>query len=284
MTKNTEENKEAKENKETKAETPEEKSLKIVGTKGIDLAGFEDYAREDSTTGLEIIDQTDLKMPKVKLVQAQSEEHTKDDVPVGHYYNAVTKEHSETIECIMLALGKSRVMWPATFKRGDKPLCRSFDGVRKTEGIGDGICAKCQYSQWGEGGEKPDCNLGYVWLGVDSKNRPFRLNARGASMTPTKDFLNTVFPQLNRGGKQLGIFVFKLVLSSRKESNDKGTYYVMNYDIVGTIDKKDYSELEGMSASLRELFLKAIDIDNLTEGVEISEPDEGEGSPEGTLF
>ncbi len=37
---------------------------------------------------------------------------------------------------------------------------------------------------------------------------------------------------------------------------------MLNYKVIGTIDPKVYKELEGLSLSLQELFLKAIDKDN----------------------
>lgn len=251
-----------------------------------DLSQFE--GSENGATGLEVIDQTDLKLPKIKLVQMTSEEFTKLNIAPGSFYNTVTKESSDKLECIMLALGKSRAMWPATFKRGDKPLCRSYDGLRKTEGMGDGNCIACQYAKWPETGEKPPCTMGYIWLGLDNQNRPFRLPVRGSSVSITKDFLNVVIPQLSRGGKHLGIFVFKLVLTAEKQTNDKGTFYVLKYNIVGTIGKDDYPVLEGMSSSLREIFLTAIDKDNIAVDIDdsgdIIESDESSNQPGGILF
>jgi hypothetical protein len=248
--------------KEVGKEEKKEEKKEVLSTSELSLDIFSGKGSESSEgTGLEAVDQTDLKLPKVKIVQTTSEEFTKSKITPGFFYNNVTKQASETIDCILLALGKSRVMWPKQFKRGDKPLCRSFDAVRKTEGCGDGTCQNCQYAKWPESGETPDCTQGYIWLAVDKDANPFRFPAQGASVAPTKDFLNAVVPKLSKGGKHLGIFVFKVRLSTEQQTNDKGTYYVIKYDIIGTIGADDYDNLESMSASLKELFLKAIDQD-----------------------
>lgn len=232
----------------------------VTGMGSFDLDSFSGVVTS-GTTGLEAVDQTDLKLPKVKIVQMTSEEFTKDGIAPGSFYNTVTKESSETLDCVLLALGKSRVMWPAQFKRGDKPLCRSFDGINKTEGCGEAKCAKCDYAVWPEDGGTPPCTQGYVWLAVDAEGRPFRISAQGSSVSPTKDFINAVAPKLRRGNTSLGIFVFKIRLSTEKLSNDKGTYFIIKYSLIGTIEPSKYSEFEGLSASLRELFLQAIDKD-----------------------
>lgn len=236
-----------------------EESKNIAIDLALDLSQFE--GSETAVTGLEAVDQTDIKLPAIRIIQMLSEEATKNNVPPGSFYNTVTKEHSDSLECVLLTLGKSRVMWPSVFKRGDKPLCRSFDGKTKTEGIGDGVCQKCQYSQWIDG-EKPKCTQGYVWMAVDKTGQPFRLNAKGASVGPTKDFLTAVSQKLNSGGKKIGIFALKIKLTLDKISDEKGVYFVLNYKVIGTIDPKVYKELEGLSLSLQELFLKAIDKDN----------------------
>lgn len=237
----------------------EEKKDLATQKTNFDLDMFADYASD--VTGLESVDQTDLKLPKIKLVQMTSEEFTQGGITPGYFYNTITKEATPEIECILLALGKSRVMWPAQFKRGDKPLCRSFDAKKKTEGIGDGDCSKCEYAVWPADGTKPPCTQGYIWLGLDKENTPFRISMQGASVAPTKDFLNAIVPKLSRGGKHLGVFVFKIRITSEKQTNDKGAYFIAKYEIVGTIEQNDYKTLEDMSMSLRELFLQAIDKD-----------------------
>ena len=102
---------------------------------------------EVEVVGLDV-NASDMKLPKVKLMQQTSQEavKSKGKIVAGQYYNTVTQEATEEIDCILLDQGKSMVMWKRPFKRGEEPLCRSFDGKVKAEGCGDGNCEKCQYS------------------------------------------------------------------------------------------------------------------------------------------
>jgi hypothetical protein len=284
----------------------EEKQVPAENTTGslsnFDFGSFADLASDTGTTGLEALDATDLKLPKYKIVQITSEEFTRDGIMPGKFYNVLTKEVKDSVNCILLALGKSRVMWPQPFNRGDKPQCRSFDGAKKTEGCGEGVCATCKFSQWPKDDaaagdkkkdNKPACTMGYLWLGVDDQDSVFRIAAQGSSVKPTKEFLNTIAPKLIRGSKKLGIFIFKIQLTTEKITDAKGTYYILKYNPVGIIDPADYEGLQAMSESYHALFMQALKQD--TESVDTEEygdeaPDNvssGEGTGEkkaGSLF
>lgn len=258
------------------------------------LEDFSSYGDED-ISGLEVIDQTDIRMPKIKIVQITSQEFSQEKIPAGHFYNAVTKEHSEYLDCVFLTLGKTRVKWPEFFKRGDKPLCRSIDGLRG-EGVGDGVCANCQYSSWNSlkaDQTKPSCNMSYVWLGVTPNGSPFRFIAGGANVSITKDFINKVLPKLRmKNGKKLGIFAIKVRLSTEQKTNDRGTFYVLRYDITGSINPQNYNDLDAMSKSLKSLFSKAVAMeaeneDNFNEDSHSGQNDssnDSQSNQEGSFF
>lgn len=180
------------------------------------------------------LDASDAKLPKIKILQSTSQEVAKSGgkLRAGQFYNTVTCEATDTIDCILLDQGKSMIMWPESFKRGEDPLCRSIDGKTKTEGCGDGNCETCQYSSqnpqaWRnlkDGKTKPPCNKSYVWLAIDCKTKmPFRIIASGASVAPTKDFLNKLI-MLN-----VEPFACKVTLATAQKENDKGLFYVLDY-------------------------------------------------------
>ena len=223
---------------------------------------------EVEVVGLDV-NASDMKLPKVKLMQQTSQEavKSKGKIVAGQYYNTVTQEATEEIDCILLDQGKSMVMWKRPFKRGEEPLCRSFDGKVKAEGCGDGNCEKCQYSSqnpkaWEiakeKGETKPGCNMSYVFLALDCKTKmPFRIIAAGASVKTAKDFLNKLLP--------LGVspFACKVTLKSHQEENDQGIFYVMDFDNLrpndecinsdGSLNIEKYKELEDMSKTYKSL-------------------------------
>lgn len=227
---------------------------------------------EAQVIGLDV-NASDMKMPKIKLLQSTSPEVTKSKgkIQAGQFYNTVTQEAMDSVDCVLLDQGKSMVMWKTPFKRGDDPLCRSFDGKVKTEGCGDGRCETCQYSSqnpkaWNslkENETKPPCNMSYVFLAKDcATGMPFRIIVAGASVSNAKDFLNKLIP-LN-----VSPFACKVTLTSEQQENDMGVFHVVKFenfrpndDVLnpdGTLDVEKYKALEDMSISYKELFMTQI--------------------------
>ena len=83
----------------------------------LDLSQLDDVNIE--FTGLEEIGQGDIKLGKWKLLQPTSAEVTK-DIPPGSFYNTVTKEVREELIVTVLKTGKSRVMFPEKYRKGDR--------------------------------------------------------------------------------------------------------------------------------------------------------------------
>lgn len=225
----------------------------------IDLSVLSDFKAEgaNKAIGLEATDRSDFKLPKIKLIQNTSVECTKGKVPAGSFYNSITKEHTTALACVLLALGKSRVMWKKPFKRGEDPLCRSFDGITKWDGTRK--CDSCKYQDWNklpEGENRPPCNMSYVWLGVTAGTEtPFRFIASGSSVSPTKDFINTIVPT------RLSPFAFKVTLRSEQQSNESGVFYVAKYEVAGTSTKEEYLRYRDLSEGMAAMFLEANKID-----------------------
>lgn len=229
---------------------------------------------------------SDVKMPKVKLLQITSPEVAKSagKIQAGVFYNTVTEKTSETITAVLLDQGKMMTYWKQPFKRGEEPLCKSFDGKMKTEGCGDGNCLKCQYSSqnpkaWEnleEGKTKPPCNMAYTLLAIDcATGTPFRIIITGASVSKAKDFFSKLVPL------KVSPFACKVTLSSSQETNDMGTFYVVKFgdpvpndDVLnpdGSLNVEKYKELSETSKAYKDLFMTqlvqedVVDVDTYTE-------------------
>lgn len=215
--------------------------------------------------GLEAMDASDIKLPKIKIAQATSQEVADAKARPGQLYNPVTDKAFDSLTVSFLVLGKRRTMWPATFKRGDNPLCYSTDGI--TGQTVDGTrrpCLNCPYQDWNKmsaDAKHPPCMQGYVWLGVTlgesgEEPAPFRLIASGKSVGITKNFLNVL------AMKRVHLCVFNVKLSTVKESNDSGTYYVLKYDVVGAArDAAEARERMDMGRALSDLFRQTMETD-----------------------
>lgn len=257
------------------------------------FANFSAFKVDGPKVGLDM-NASDIKLPKVKVMQLTSQEAAKSNGKIrpGQFLNTVTGEASDTIDCILLDQGKSMVMWPQPFKRGEDALCRSFDGKVKTEGCGDGNCETCQFSSqnpkaWKamkQGSTKPPCNMSYVFLAIDTRNdMPFRFIASGASVKSAKSFLNKLLP-LN-----VEPFACKVTLTTTQESNDSGTFYVINFenlrpnddclDEKGVMITEKYEKLRDQSKTYKELFMSQIVQDDV-----VAVDDSSEDSENGALF
>jgi len=277
---------------------------------GLDL--LSDLKSDASMIGLENLDASDVKMPKIKLMQPTSLEVTKGLVSAGHFYNTVTKESYESLPCILLYMGKTRVKWKDKFKRGDEPLCRSFDGEKSIDGV---LCANCPDSHWDNSpdaeSKKSLCNKSLVWLGLmdTPQKTPFRIIMSGMSVSPTLDFSSMLL--INR----LEPFYFKINLTSEFKENDKGSFYVAKYPdirncktiIHDTLDSlgftpadakdavngpiflaerdKRIKEFKDIVVSLKELFFKAAEKDtvDISNAIELN-PEQETETKENALF
>ena len=186
------------------------------------LEAFAQFKMEGEIIGLEDVSPDDIKMPKLKLAQPTSQEVTDEKCKSGEYLNITTGVAYPTVKCHLLKVSKSRVKWPEQFKRGDAPLCRSFDGIMSESGR---HCKGCPDAVW-EDGKRPACGVVYSWLGLFADDSPFRMTFAGASISKVKDLLT----QLKIAG--LPAFAFNVELVSEKQKNDKGTYYITNFNLL----------------------------------------------------
>lgn len=219
---------------------PKEKveTTEMVATENLvlDLSLFDSFKSADGTiAGMEAMDSSDIKMPRIKLLQSTSEEAQKGLGKAGQFYNSVTGEAKDELEVILLVMGKSRVRFEEPYKRGAQPLCRSLDGKCSTDGE---ICDKCEFADWDKakdnGKDVPSCRQGITWMFVEADNTnsiPPRIVVSGASMSNQKNFLTKL---TGLGGYPPYILVTKI--TSKQESNDKGIFYVMNFDFAKNED------------------------------------------------
>lgn len=225
--------------------------------------GLEDFKAKDGVIkGLENTDKNDLKIGVYQLLQTTSELVADEKASAGTFYNSMTKRAEDSVDGILLYMTKTRVLWKKPFKRGDKALCRSFDG-KVGKGLPGGKCANCPKQQWGTDNTPPECREGYNWLGLDAHNgmKPFRFTAISSGVSPTKEFITDITSY------GYDLFCFSVSIVSRKEKNEQGTFYVPQYVINGPVSLDDAKKAEGMLESYKLIFEEDVELDtehNLT--------------------
>jgi len=252
----------------TKKKEEETKDLKTMDNDLLSkLEGMDDFAVTDGErVGLEDMDRTDIKIPVLQLLQPTSEATQEEKGKAGEFYNPTTEQSFPEVHATLLSLTKTRVRWGDDYRKGAKPLCRSFDG--KT-GIGDpGVaCANCPLKDWdNETNTKPECSQGYNWLALKNDDGDvFRYTAISSGVKPTKQFLTEYMKNYSK----FQLFVYKVKLTSAKEKNDKGTFYIPKYEIYDVHDKRSAAKakdvLESYKDMLKEDLKKAVEYQDAEE-------------------
>lgn len=231
------------------------------------LAALDKYGAANGTIkGLENVDKSDLKIAVYQLLQSNSEMVQKKEAEEGTFFNTQTKRAEVAIDGILLHMTKTRVLWKKPFKRGEKSLCRSFDG-KKGVGQPGGNCATCPKKDW-NGNTPPECRQGYNWLGLDLNNnlKPFRYTAISSGVAPTKDFIT----ELASYGRSP--FCFRVKITAVKTQNESGFFNIPMYEIYDVNSPEMVEKADAMLDSYKAMFEEDVALDSehgITEDPEI---------------
>jgi len=192
--------------------------------------------------GFERIDLREVSMPRVKVMQALSPELEDEEYgfrPGDIIHGALMEKLPENF--IPLLIWDSRILFSSR-EEGSKILCRANDGKHGySEGLDTPkLCSCCPYGQW-NGDNPPECTLTINVLAL----------FEGYDMPVVIQFANTSWKYGNRF-KQMALFsggdIFsrKYKLKSKKESNEKGTYYVIQVKPAGLPTEEEYKKAEAL--------------------------------------
>lgn len=174
----------------------------------------------DEMYGLEGLDREDITLPRIKLLQAMSDEVTDSNASPGQWLNTLSgQSYGTQFEFIPISVWKSRTLFAEN--RDDSPLCRSADGFVSVDG--HRCMTECPYNkawEW-KNGTPPPCTQGfnYLILPVDD---PFPA-------------ITTLMKTSFKAGKALNTLLvaarcpawyWVYEFYSIRESNPRGTYYV----------------------------------------------------------
>ncbi len=150
------------------------------------------YSEDDmKTLGLNGLDRSDMKMPRLQLFQPQSQM----DGTQGEIFNTLLGICEKVITVIVIRVGKGRVYWQKDFDRDADPICASDDCRKPREGISDPpseACLGCVHSIW-EDNKRPACDLVFNYMVVDIETGlPAMVTMSGTSAKTGKQ-LNALF-------------------------------------------------------------------------------------------
>jgi hypothetical protein len=140
------------------------------------------------------MEREDLILPRYLRKEQLSKFDPEGVVPDGEFaLNINITRHKKVIDAVLLTYRKGR----ALFSKKGELLCASNDGKAPREefkGTYAEECAHCLKSKWGPNRERPECPIGYNFLGVDvdEDNMPFLLSVRGSSIKHVKRLLTEI--------------------------------------------------------------------------------------------
>lgn len=215
-------------------------SIEKYETKAVEI-----YERHE-VLGADVLDRSDMIMPRVRVRQPVSKFGTPQDA--GKFHNNLTEVFAENIEAVILRVSKGRVMWPEAFDGTNEPVCASDDALIPREGNRlsnklPGPCPSCPMVQWGDDHEPPRCSLVYTYLCTDrsSDDMPFLLSAMRTSAKSAKK-LNTLI-------KMFGI-KRSITIKSTLVNGDQGQWYELIFQVAATLAPEEIQRYAGMAASL----------------------------------
>jgi len=202
------------------AQTEQEKETQN-GDKGLlTVPTSHDMVAPDAILGLEGIEREDITLPRIKLLQAMSDEVSNSNASPGDWLNTLSgQSYGTQFEFIPISVWKSRTYFAE--KRDDSPICRSADSFMSV----DGYCCmtECPHDRawdW-KGGVPPLCTLGYNYLVIPLIDPFPAIVTLMKSSFKTGKALNTL---LMATCCPAWFWVYEFY--SVRQSNSKGTFYV----------------------------------------------------------
>lgn len=243
----------SKEKKEEKALTPTSSLLP-------------DFLRgKGQGRGRENIDQTDLVLPRIKLLQPLSPEVDKGLQP-GHLVNSLTGEDYGTeMTIIPIIHFKSRIYWRER-EEGGGILCSAPNGLNPTRSEFAPCCAECKLKDWNNNAKTskekaPKCVIYYNFaVLVNDGATPVALSMERTKIRVAKKLLSLAAYT----GGNLDMFARKYKISVEKVKNDQGTWYNYAVTPVGFVSEEEFQKAENVFESLKGLVL-TVEQDNSEE-------------------
>ena len=206
-------------NDKLNAQTGQEERT-INENKGLAVAPTSHIVTPDEMYGFEGLEREDITLPRIKLMQALSDEVSNGNASPGEWLNTLSgQSYGTQFEFVPISVWKSRTLFAEN--RDDSPLCRSTDGFLSVNG--HRCMTECPHDnawEWKDGAP-PQCTLGYNYL-ILPVDDPFPATVTlDKSSFKTGKALNTLM-MAARCPAWFWIYEFYSV----RESNQKGSYFV----------------------------------------------------------
>jgi len=232
---------------EVEATTTESKPSKEVATKSNTAIATASLFEEDAGSGLENVTSDDITIPRLKILQAMSPEVNKKDgkyiegAVAGDITNTVTKEiFREEVGCFVLPVSYRRMFleWQPR-ETGGGLVTQHFDPeiLRQTKKDRDGRDVL-------DNGNYIQTSATHYCLVLDGDSfQQVMIPMAGTQLKKSRTW-NAVMASLKVKKADGGVFTpptysHKYKLTTVQESNDRGTWFGWNVDMVGPVTEEE---------------------------------------------
>jgi hypothetical protein len=234
----------AKKQTTKKEQAVKEKTAQATEKKSVvkkEEAGKLQKSQEMNGRGFENFGTDDLIIPYAKLMQPLSPEVEDEIAKPGDIINSLNKENFGTeLTFIPLIFQKKRIKWIGR-EAGGGIDCQSLNSRYPSIGkLYASLCRECQFSKWSKEGEAPECTEFLDFPAMTEEGQLIVVSFCKTSYKAGKQLVNTA---RFSGGD---LFSKKYTLTTKKEKNDKGTYFVFSFKPAGLVDKDTFEIAERM--------------------------------------
>jgi hypothetical protein len=210
--------------------------------------------------GQEKIEANDLQMPRIKLLQPLSPEAEDGDNQAGDMLNSLTHEnYGKELTFIPIVHFKSRIYWKPR-EEGGGILCSSMDAQRPNKTEYAKSCGECDKKNWdNETKTAPECVIYYNFIVIpEGTNVPVALSMEKTKLKAAKKLISLA----KYAGGNLDMFAKKYKITTKKEKNDRGSWFTYVVDPVGYVTEAEYKGAEAAYESLKGIAIP-IDQENI---------------------
>lgn len=188
--------------------------------------------------GFEESDNSDIIIPRIKVINALSPERVDGEAEEGDVINSLTKESVKGQRFVPIKQYYSCIKWNPDRDADPRMLCRSFDGRIGTDSDGEAkLCKQCGCDQFDNSktgkAAQPTCTRYLNFLGF----------FEGNPMPVVLSFARTNY---NEGRKMLSmsksmrsaIWAYSYTIDSRLVSKDRNKWYILVPNMAGKTDQE----------------------------------------------
>jgi len=205
--------------KNVTAQTGQEEQRESNG-RSLVVAPTSHIVTPDEMYGLEGLEREDITLPRIKLLQAMSDEVSNNNASPGEWFNTLSgQSYGSSFEFVPISVWKSRTYFSEN--RDDTPICRSTDSFTSIDG--HKCLIECPHDKaWDWKDEVPPlCTLSYNYLVVPLVDPfPAVVTLMKSSFKAGKA-LNTLLM-----AARCPVWFWVYEFYSVKQSNNKGTFHI----------------------------------------------------------